>query len=86
MTHTEDDRAIREQYHGDSKEPENGCRKVEVVEEWREQRVSLSELPSLYLRLSKHRLTGTHWNTQNKASHSYTMCPYNTILHFKYFI
>ena len=21
----------------------------------------------------------THWNTQNKASHSYTMCPYNSL-------
>ncbi len=48
-----DDEAIKAQY------PRNrGSNKgEEEVEEWREQKIEISKLPGMYLRLSKHKLT-----------------------------
>ena len=50
---TVDDEAIKEHYQ-ETKGLENTD-----AEEWREQAVTLSQLPSIYLKLSKSRLTGT---------------------------
>ncbi len=47
-----DDEAIKAQYYGD-----RGNKGEEEVEEWREQKIEISKLPGMYLRLSKHKLT-----------------------------